>query len=101
MYTFINCNNEQEQVFKPWTVRTYYAIKRSQIEVKTAADCVVVAGMILDRKIRNAGLVTVVELLRGAGYGVYQIFGVLDGRWSLDRVKMFCDRFDYTLHETW
>ena len=92
------------ELFKPWTVRTYYILMRYRLTADSPAACIEIADN--RHNYRNAGMSFAVELYRAAGLGVYNIY---DRLWatspdllhpmSLERVKTLCNRFDIQLHE--
>ena len=99
MVTITNYNGEAEVLFKPWTVRTYYILKRNGLKPQNEADCILIGNEILSRHVRNAGLRMACELYRAGGLGVYTIFGIMDGRLSLERIKQECNFYDRLHHE--
>lgn len=46
-----------------------------------------------------AGLTTAVELYRAAGYGVWQIWYLVNDKMDFSRVKKLCEKFDKELHQ--
>lgn len=91
------------KVWKPWTVRTYYILRRYNLTIACAQDCIRIADN--RHKYRNAGMKFAVELYRAAGLGVYNIYDRLRATstdllhpMSFDRVKMLCGDFDILLH---
>lgn len=102
MYTFTHENGEVEVLFRPWTVRTYYLLKRNHIEVNSEDDCITAGDLCLANKVRNGGLKMACELYRAGGLGIYNIFDRMDGRLSLERIRFLCeDLIDRSLHGPW
>lgn len=83
-----------------WTVRTYNILCRYSVAVSTPAEAEAAAATVLAGKYRNAGKRTAVELLRAAGWGVYNIHAAVNGL-SIDAVRDACERFDTMLHVAW
>ena len=94
MVTFINSDNKPVALFKAWTVRTYYILKRNGLNPMTAEDCIRIGNAIRFNEVRNAGMLMAIELYRGAGLGVYTIYHLFHGEISLERIKTECNFFD-------
>ena len=99
MVTFTNYNGEAEVLFKPWTVRTYYILKRNGLNPRTAEDCIRIGNAVRFHEVRNAGRKMAIELYRGAGLGVYTIFHLFHGEVSLERIEAECNFYDRLHHE--
>ena len=92
------------KLYKTWTVRTYYILRKNHLEPTCAQECIVIADNWCGYK--NAGMRFAVELYRAAGLGAYNIY---DRLWatspdlihpmSLEKVKFLCGKFDVSLHE--
>lgn len=82
-----------------WSVRTYNIILRYNMEVETQEQAIRAGDLVMEGKIRNAGLKCATELYRAGGLGVYQIEKKLDHRKSHEAVVNECNYLDrYVFH---
>lgn len=93
--------------WRVWSVRTYNALRRSNIHVTCAEDAVQVGNLAIRGRIRNAGIMTAIELYRAGGLGVYEILNRVNyelivnrGRdaWSIETIRALCEDFDRLFH---
>ena len=82
-----------------WSVRTYNILMRNKLEVETPEQAIAAGNLIMEGKIRNAGLKCATELYRAAGLGVYQIVRLLNYQRSINLVQAWCEYLDrYVFH---
>ena len=93
--------------WRAWSVRTYNALRRGNIHVTCAQEAVHVGNLALRRGIRNAGIMTAIELYRAGGLGAYEILNRVNyeltfnrGRdaWSIETIRALCEDFDRLFH---
>ena len=82
-----------------WSVRTYFILKRYHLEAETPEQAIAAGDLVMEGKLRNAGLKTAVELYRGAGLGVYLIAKKINYKRGFDTIAAWCEYLDrYTFH---
>lgn len=82
-----------------WSVRTYNFILRYGMEIETQEQAISAGNLVMEGKIRNAGLKCAIELYRAGGLGVYQIEKKLNYRKSHEAVVNECNYLDrYVFH---
>lgn len=86
-------------LFRPWTVRTYNIVRRAGVTLETAEQVIDFADDVMHGYVRNAGRRCAVELYRGAGLGVYNIFERLHGTVTIEDIVTLCNQFDTMFHE--
>ena len=92
--------------WRAWSVRTYNALRRGNIHVTCAQEAVHVGNLAIRGRIRNAGIMTAIELYRAGGLGAYEILDRVNcelfhrGRdpWSIETVRALCEDFDRLFH---
>ena len=89
-----------------WSVRTYNALRRSNIRVACAEDAVQAGNLAIRGRIRNAGIKTAIELYRASGLGAYEILNRVNcelfhrglGPWSIETIRALCEDCDKLFH---
>ena len=92
--------------WRTWSVRTYNALRRSNIRVTCAEDTVQVGNLAIRGYIRNAGIKTAIELYRAGGLGAYEILDRVNCElfhrkrepWSIETIRTLCEDFDRLFH---
>lgn len=93
--------------WRAWSVRTYNVLRRGNIHITCAEEAVHVGNLALRRGIRNAGIMTAIELYRAGGLGAYEIFSRVNyelihyrGRapWNMETIRSLCEDFDRMFH---
>ena len=92
-------------LFRAWSVRVFYLLRREGLQIMTAADCCDLADALLSGSYRNYGgrCAMAIELYRGAGLGIYPIYRKLESfGWtgSLQSLRIKCLQLDNFLHES-
>ena len=89
-----------------WSVRTYNALRRSNIRVTCAEDAVQAGNLAIRGRIRNAGIKTAIELYRAGGLGAYEILNRVNCElfhrerepWNIETIRVLCEDFDRLFH---
>ena len=92
--------------WRAWSVRTYNALRRNNIHVTCAENAVQVGNLAIRGYIRNAGIMTAIELYRAGGLGAYEILNRVNCElfhrkremWSIEKVRALCEDFDRLFH---
>lgn len=77
-----------------WSIRVYFFLTHNKLEVETPEQALEVAELVLTHKMKNGGIKCAVEMYRAAGRGVYEITRRLEGRWTEDQVRNWCNHLD-------
>mgnify|MGYP006967287972 CR=1 FL=1 len=78
--------------------RIYCAVHR-EYHINTPAQAVELADRAVRGEIRILGAQSAIELYRGAGLGVYQIYQRVQSCVSLQRVREHCELIDRHYHD--
>jgi len=86
-------------LFRPWSVRTYNFVRRANVSLETAEQVADFAEDALRGVYPHATRRIVVELFRGAGYGVHTIHNKMGDIMPLDAIRELCNGFDIMFHD--
>lgn len=85
-------------MFNNASPRIYCATHR-EYHINTPAQAIELADRAIRGEVRALGAQSAIELYRGAGLGVYQIYERVCFRMSLERVRERCERIDRYYHD--